>query len=336
MKHKILFRVDGNSEMGLGHLFRSLALVDMLKKEFACIFATKNKLSSIHQLIESKSAQLIEIPEQLTEKEEFQFIQQEILKGISIVVLDGYHFDTLYQRKVKSLGVRLVCIDDIFAYHFVADVIINHAGGLRRYHYSINEDSHCFFGPSFALLQQAFLNNCRNRITKPSTNNDVFICFGGADPKNDTLNVLKKCSMIKEIKKCHVVIGAAYRYQEELDQFIKDSRLEIKLYAQLKAIEMVGLMQQCRIAICPPSTIAYEYMCSGGILYLYQTASNQEAIKQYCLNKGLAFRFENFPINNKELEQAALQKQIEIFDGKSEDRIVKLFKYQAKCYQFVS
>ena len=44
---------------------------------------------------------------------------------MKIVVLDGYHFDTNYQTKIKQKGCKLVCIDDLHDKHFVADIIIH-------------------------------------------------------------------------------------------------------------------------------------------------------------------------------------------------------------------
>ena len=41
IKPKVYIRADGNSEIGLGHVIRSLALAEMLKDEFCCIFVTR-------------------------------------------------------------------------------------------------------------------------------------------------------------------------------------------------------------------------------------------------------------------------------------------------------
>jgi UDP-2,4-diacetamido-2,4,6-trideoxy-beta-L-altropyranose hydrolase len=35
---KIILRVDGNSNMGLGHIYRGIALAEMLKDEFEVLF----------------------------------------------------------------------------------------------------------------------------------------------------------------------------------------------------------------------------------------------------------------------------------------------------------
>ena len=39
---KIIFRADGNSEVGLGHLSRLFSLVEMLKDKYKCFFLTKS------------------------------------------------------------------------------------------------------------------------------------------------------------------------------------------------------------------------------------------------------------------------------------------------------
>jgi len=41
MIKKILFRADGNYKIGLGHLFRSFALIEMFKDEYECVFLTR-------------------------------------------------------------------------------------------------------------------------------------------------------------------------------------------------------------------------------------------------------------------------------------------------------
>ena len=44
MKQRIYFRADAGREIGYGHFIRTLALADMLKDDFDCVFV----LSLIH------------------------------------------------------------------------------------------------------------------------------------------------------------------------------------------------------------------------------------------------------------------------------------------------
>jgi len=48
---KLIIRADGNKRIGLGHIYRALALGDMLKNDFDCHFATSEKDPDINKLI---------------------------------------------------------------------------------------------------------------------------------------------------------------------------------------------------------------------------------------------------------------------------------------------
>ena len=39
IKKKVVLRADGNSKIGLGHVYRLLALAEMLKEDFECVLA---------------------------------------------------------------------------------------------------------------------------------------------------------------------------------------------------------------------------------------------------------------------------------------------------------
>jgi spore coat polysaccharide biosynthesis predicted glycosyltransferase SpsG len=50
VKRKVIFRADGNESIGMGHFTRTLALVEILKEDFLCLFATQEP--SIYQINE--------------------------------------------------------------------------------------------------------------------------------------------------------------------------------------------------------------------------------------------------------------------------------------------
>src|SRR5690242_18864490 len=145
-KTKIVFRADGNSQIGLGHVVRSLALAEMLHEAFDCVFAIQAPSPDLQQQIMAVCAEIIMLP--VCTKQESNFINEldNHLTGNEIVVLDGYVFETAYQKYIKSKGCTLACIDDIYAYHFVADVIINHSGGIHKELYSVKPYTQCFLG----------------------------------------------------------------------------------------------------------------------------------------------------------------------------------------------
>ncbi|MEM9820729.1 MAG: UDP-2,4-diacetamido-2,4,6-trideoxy-beta-L-altropyranose hydrolase [Bacteroidota bacterium] len=331
MKKRVVFRADGGSKIGLGHIYRCLAIAEVLKQAFDCQFIIRSCLPSIEDRIQQVCSSYHILPDSLNASNEPHYLARAVVRATDIVVLDGYHFDTAYQERIKSTGALLVCIDDIFSYHFVADVVINTAGGIREDFYSAAPHTRFYLGPRYALLHPAF-HQQRNQGQRKTNNKNIFICLGGADPQNDTLKVLKRCEDMASIEQCHLVTGAAYQHQIALKAFLQKTRLKVKHHQQLSPVAMAQLMQQCSQAICTPSSIAYEYLSIGGELYLHRIADNQDHILDYLTQSQIAFRFEQFPIEAPLKIAKARQIQKEIFNGQSATNILQLFKTLAYAY----
>jgi len=108
---KIIFRADGSSKIGLGHLIRSSALADVLKEEYTCILVTRCKIPSLLQTLKSTFTEIIQLPEN-----DYQTETQTITKGLSnseLIILDGYFFDEAYQKNLADLGFSFICTDNL-------------------------------------------------------------------------------------------------------------------------------------------------------------------------------------------------------------------------------
>ena len=97
---KIYFRVDGSLDIGFGHVTRCLALADMLKDQFECIFATRYLNEYIIEEIKKSCFSYIKLKE--GHNEHYDEFLSFISKG-DIVVLDNYFYDTDYQKQIKSI-----------------------------------------------------------------------------------------------------------------------------------------------------------------------------------------------------------------------------------------
>lgn len=320
-KAKVYFRADGSAKIGLGHVYRSLALAEMISGEFECHFIIREPLPQLVTEIMKVCVSYHVLQATKDDVQEAQMIVSNLVAPKDIVVLDGYHFVTEYQQVFKDNGNKLVCIDDIHAYHFVADVVINHAGGLGVKDYSIEDYSNLCLGLEYALLRKPFRDAAINREQREIEKGSVFICLGGADPNNDTIEILHKCENLFYINKCYLILGSAFLYENELYEFIKESDLEIEVLRNLDAKSMVHIMEKCGVAITPPSSVSFEYLAVSGELYLKIIADNQIKIYNYFVNEGYAKDVENFVSRN--------ENKIEIkrpIDGKSGDRFISLFK----------
>src|SRR5262245_29046639 len=138
MKSKVILRANGTSLIGFGHIYRLLALADILKNNFYLIFVLYKTDEFIQEEIKKYCDEIIVLDKELPYKtsdeirptDEIEFDLDGVLEGGEIVVLDGYYFGSTYQQEVKRRNCKLVSIDDLAVNHFYADAVINHAPGL--------------------------------------------------------------------------------------------------------------------------------------------------------------------------------------------------------------
>ncbi|SIR42911.1 UDP-2,4-diacetamido-2,4,6-trideoxy-beta-L-altropyranose hydrolase [Pontibacter lucknowensis] len=329
-KTRIIFRADGNSRIGLGHVTRSLALVHMLRKEFECVFAIQSPDQALQERIREVCDGIIVLPPAEPDADRFVHELDAYISAEEIVVLDGYTFGTAYQQNIKSRGAALVCIDDIHTYPFVADAVINQAGGVSPEKYQTAPYTRLLLGPHYALLRPAFLRAAKAARAIPEGELRVMVCMGGADPDNHTLQALEALQAIPAVKYIEIVVGSAYNRLHELKQYLKDLP-QAKLHRDLSAESLRRLMAKCQAAITSASGISYEYAAGGGLLFVKQTADNQTGMHQFLTTEGIAQDYGNLSEvlqqgMSETLFAAQLTTQRQFFDGKSPERLLELFK----------
>ncbi len=326
---KVIFRADGNEEIGLGHVLRSLSLAEMLKEHFTLIFAVRTPSNFLVDTIERICDEIMIV------KNEEDFIAS--LNVSNIVVLDGYYFDTEYQIKVKETGCKLVCIDDIAEYDFVADVIINHGPNANKnmYH-SLPGTKYCL-GLEYALIKKTFLIKKRNKIDKAS---ELLIIMGGADKFNLTLKVLEAAVRCKYLQKIYVVLGSGNVNEESISKMCDIHPEQIIILKNLKPEEIAETFFKCQLVICQGSSVAIEAASIGlGILCGYYI-DNQLTIYNGLVrnnmvmplgnlldisNEDLLFNINRLVLDIKQIN-FLINNQNRFIDGKSPARLLNVFK----------
>lgn len=318
-KVSVKIRVDGSSQIGLGHLIRCIALGQMLRDTFSIYFYSKEIPDSIISQVRQEGFTFKKL------SSEDDFLSQ--LGADEIVVLDNYFFDTDYQRRIKSLGCKLVCIDDIHDKKFVSDIIINPSEGILDGVYNISQQiTKLFCGFRYALIRDAVLASSGDKKTQPS-NKSLFICLGGADPNNVTMDILTRILNHQPSQFIiNIVVGSAYKYYNNLEKYITECHnSDVSLHSNISVGSMVDLMQKSSYAICSPSTIAIEYLsvCRGN-LFLKKTADNQQDFYSFVLKSNLAHTLDDFFSQNCTESNYSLQDML--FDGQQGLRINNIFK----------
>ena len=292
IKPKVYIRADGNSEIGLGHVIRSLALAEMLKDEFSCIFVTR----FLTEYINAEALKVCDDIIKLPESDDHFDVFLSILTGEEIVVLDNYFNKTDYQRKIKNKGCKLVCIDDMHDMHFVADVVINHAPYILKSNYSVETYTKCLLGTKYALIRMKFQYLAKQHRKFNGTSN-AFVCFGGSDYKNITQRVAERLLSFEFINNIFVVTGCAYLHKEKLQTFLIQYSDRIIAYSNIAAEHIADILTKSDFAIVPCSSILWECMAAKLPVITGYYIDNQRCISDYFVDKNIGCVVGDFNIN---------------------------------------
>ncbi len=333
-KRNIYIRVDVNSQTGLGHLSRCLALAEMLEEDHTIHFVTSATTLSFKHLFEKNDHRVVQLPHSDSLAEEATAFSKLLIPE-DIVVLDGYSFDTAYQQKIKEKKCALVCIDDLQSIHFVADVILNQSEDLEPERYSKESYTKVFHGFDVLLLRRAFLE----RSTFQQKNiEEVLLSMGGADAQGLSLKLTEAALNTGLFKKIHVLTGTMNPNLPQLKRFAANNEA-VSVHAGIQAEEVAALLVHSGVALCSASISALEACAVGTGLGLFLTAKNQERTLSSLVQAGagvdlgditdtpveeLSFRIKNFATNTPLLTEV-MKNQEKILDGRTGERIKKIF-----------
>lgn len=341
MTSRIIIRADGNARIGLGHIFRGLALAEILKDQFECVFFIKKPAPEIRRHIIS-TCPLVEIISDNLDQEIIEL--KRITKTTDIFVIDGYDFKDEYQSSVKKLVKKLVLIDDLAKFFLNADVIINHGGGQMADRYKTADPSKVLLGFNYLILREVFLKAAMNNRNVMASDS-AFICMGGADPGNITSKILKACLETDFLKTIIVVLGSAFKDTSKVyTQIDADfNKKEVTVVKNADAFEMERLISKSSIAICPSSTVALEVCSVQAGLISGTTAANQESIHGQILASKCCISVGDFNsvsidkvkealIHYQDVQdvRSVMKNQSDLIDGKSSFRIKEVFRNLAQ------
>lgn len=148
----VILRADGEEATGYGHIIRVLSFAALMGDAIQPTLVCKKVDSFILESANRLSIPCFELTANSI-NEEIQWIaKQTIVDGI--VLLDGYSFDTDYQKALRETGVFFICLDDHQDRFYSAQVVIRLAestGGIapRR-----KLSSRYLKGLSYALIRQ--------------------------------------------------------------------------------------------------------------------------------------------------------------------------------------
>ena len=244
-EHKTAMIVDGNNQIGMGHICRVLELADLFFNR-PDIYYNRNETdvsafgNTTYPLIPYSNEN--ELFEKLY-KNKYQLVINDILDT-----------DASYIEKIKKISSRpyVVNFEDMGAGSKYANIVVNAL-------YDDNDGlPNIYCGEQYYLAPKLFMLYKPIQINEHVKN--IFICFGGADPQNYTEKILD-IVIKEEYKKFNfkIVLGKAKKnYQQFIEQYHKDN---IEVFYDVK--NMPELMSKCDIAVTSRGRTCYELAILG-------------------------------------------------------------------------
>jgi UDP-2,4-diacetamido-2,4,6-trideoxy-beta-L-altropyranose hydrolase len=193
------------------------------------------------------------------------------------LVLDGYHFDSAYQRLVKEreTGRRLLAIDDTAHLdRYYADIVLNQNLHAHSLHYSHAPYTRLLLGTRYALLRREFWAWRGHRREVPAVAKKVLVTMGGSDPDNVTLKVVQALVRIDiPDLEAVVVIGPSNPHREALRRAAESSPSPVSLVENVE--NMPELMAWADMAVSAGGTTVWELLFLGVPTLALPIADNQ-------------------------------------------------------------
>lgn len=280
----VIIRCDGDSEVGLGHVYRCLSLADELENvgSFNVVFAITRGESGV-ELIEHADYDF-EYKEKNVDEE--TWLDMLVKKYSSdVLVLDMR--SVLLCRAVemwRSRGILVVTIDDLSDRRLASDVAFYPPiPQVKKIDWS-GFSGELKIGWEWVILREEF-SRCRKKKNNDSL--QVLVTMGGSDPAGMTLKAIKALDSLKADFRTVVVIGKGFIYQKQLEETLKNSSRVFKVVYNTENIS--DIMADSDLAIASFGVTAYELAAMGvPAIYLCFTDDHRKSARIF-EDSGMAF-----------------------------------------------
>lgn len=304
---KVVFRVDGDPSIGLGHVMRCLALAQGLSAQghsLVFMMSLASKQFCLAKLAGSvESAEIVTLPDMPLEQEPSWIQQQFEQLDVDWLVIDGYQFNAKYRKELRSSRVKLALFDDMNnSGRLDVDMVINGAQNAEALDYQATaENAFLAIGQSYQVLRQEFFevdkDNWQNR-------DSLTLMFGGSDCANLTILVLQVLAQNSAKMPITVITGPAYTQLPELNKVITDSTLNITHLHDCQ--NMAEVMVRTKLAVSAAGGSQFELVACATPSLLVVVADNQKLASHASESQGWCVVIDSQAANEKQIVSQCL------------------------------
>jgi UDP-2,4-diacetamido-2,4,6-trideoxy-beta-L-altropyranose hydrolase len=186
----LLIRADASVAMGTGHIMRCLALAQAWQGAGGtALFAAAEITAAMRSRLAEERCEVVDLACAAGSAQDAE--QTSALaraRNAAWVVVDGYQFESNYQKMIKDAGSKLLFLDDYgHSDYYYADLVLNQNLDANERQYPGREpNTRLLLGTKYCLLRREFSvwRDWEREIAPVARK--VLITMGGSDPDNVT------------------------------------------------------------------------------------------------------------------------------------------------------
>ena len=276
-KNTIIFRVDANSKIGFGHFERQFRLATFFKKKgYKIIFICTSIFGPQKKKLKKNKINLFNLNKKGGSRSDLVKTAEIIKKKVPLAVfLDGYHFNSLYQKNIYSKNYKLIVYDDfVHLKKYYCDFIINQNIYASKKMY-LGKAKKC----NFLMGIKYFTLDKKKNVNRKINKKNIFICLGGTNTKKILGKIIRYFTDLKHTKYKLFILNSFIKMKKQKGLvFIKKYNENISLLAS-----------KCYYAITGSGNLALEMSLLKKRLLIFKLNESQKDNVSFFLKKKLAF-----------------------------------------------
>ena len=297
---RIIFRADGNRELGIGHIKRVISLARGLlksQKHMDLIFLTR--FPEGRKLLEEEGFEV-----ETVKKDEIKQLQK-LSSPNATLVTDFLDTNPDYIQSIKEIVPNTICIDNNTTLKKIESDILINARIFDEEEFKIVGDTRCYLGPKYVILGEEFERfHFKKKEIKGSVKS-ILVIFGGSDPNEYTVKVARALESIEKHISINLIIGPASHYDpKRVTQDI--SNLDRKFNVFFNPRNLISIMANSNIAVTAAGIVLYELSTLGVPSIAIPQRKHQEGIARAFEKRDVCMNLSTSP-SSEEIYQATLK-----------------------------
>lgn len=292
---RAVFRVDGGTQLGSGHVMRCLTLAAELARRGAEVaFVCRELPGELSGRIEREGYPV----SRLAAATPAAGVDAAAPSGLAVpwqrdagetravlerlrpdwLIVDHYGLDARWESAQRPVAGRVLVIDDLANRPHDCDVLLdqNYFGAAigQRYQGLVPSPAQMLLGPRYALLRSEYAAARAALVPRTGSPRRVLVFFGGSDATNESGRALQAlCAPEFSPLEVDLVLGTNHPAASALEEQAA-ARPHTTLYKDLPSL--AGLMSRADLAIGAGGVTTWERLCLELPSVVVTVAANQE------------------------------------------------------------